>query len=184
VSTAAALYGVAPAREATASAGHDLFAPDVPLVWWYGRLRYADEKAAPVQLRLRERFRRWWYDRLKSPPVGTEGKPVFPDYRGFYATRAEARSHCPVGDPMAFVAGFPFGGEPFGDEVFDIPTFCRPYHDGEQDRRDATRYAKANLRSHICAEVQAENERQRAELEKFWALVPGAARLSRRCDEV
>jgi hypothetical protein len=30
---------------------------------------------------------------------------------------------------MDFVLGFPFGKQPFGDEVFDIPTFCRPRYE-------------------------------------------------------
>jgi hypothetical protein len=168
----------------------DPFGPEVPLVWWYGRLRYSDEPDAPVQLRVREQGRRVWYDRLKSPPEGAlkcpEGaveRKVFSDYRGFYATRAEARSYCEPGDAMAFVVGFPFGQEPFGDEVFDIPTFCRPEEDRRKDERDTARYT-ADLADHICPAMAEKVRSLEKELQHFRDLIPAAVRLSEKCDEV
>lgn len=137
--SATALQLVRPRDEEEAAAGPArLFAPDMPLTWWYGRLRYADERKAPANVRLVERVRRVWYDRLKSPRVSPEDRCVFPDFQGNYGSRAEARGYCR--DRNCFVMAFPHGQPPLGDELFINPTFCRPLLERQKDAEHAAAY--------------------------------------------
>jgi hypothetical protein len=129
----------------------DPFGPSVPLVWWYGRLRYADSPATYRLTRWRERLRRFWYDTWKQPAVSEDVRRMFPDDRAVRGSYAEARSLCRTSN--CYVRALPFGQTPFGDELFDNPTFIRPQIEPARDRQFAATYTKT-LEDFLCPELQ------------------------------
>jgi hypothetical protein len=144
----------------------DPFAPSVPLVWWYGRLRYADSPTTYRLTRWRERLRRFWYDAWKQPAVSEDVRRMFPDDRAVRGSYAEARLLCRT--PYCYARALPFGQTPFGDELFDNPTFIRPEIEPKRDEEFAARYT-STLSDFICSGVTAENRELRAALREMEA---------------
>lgn len=142
--------GLAFARERAVEAV-DPFSPNTPLVWWYGRLRYADAPDSYRLTRWREILRRWWYDHGKQPRVSNDSRPVFPDDRAARGSYAQARSLCRTEN--CYVRALPYGQTPFGDELFDNPTFVRPLLEPRRDAELAASYTKT-LEDFICPGLQ------------------------------
>jgi hypothetical protein len=155
------------AREAAANP----FAPDVPLAWWYARLRYADAEGAPALTRAREEGRRMWHETGGQPHVSPETEDprrIFPDFRGLYGTRAEARQL--ISSPLDCLWAFPYGRMPFGEEIVNNPTFCRPLLNEEQRRKDEdhARLYVAALEDCICPALVAENRELHRQLSEIY----------------
>jgi hypothetical protein len=123
------------------------------MVWHYGRWRLAREAPAPARRldRLIESIRFLWHVRAGQPRLA-EPLKGFPDYKGTYGSRAEARSYCRRGT-LDYVVGFEFNQPPLGDDMARAPTFCIPYHPlfREKDVEDARVYT-AVLEERVCVE--------------------------------
>lgn len=123
------------------------------MVWHYGRWRLAWEAPTPARRLngLIEAARFLWHVRAGQPRIAAPPEG-FPDYRGTYGSRAEARSYCRPGT-LDYVVGFSFGQPPLGDDIARALTFCIPYHPlfREKDAVDSRLYT-TDLAEAICAE--------------------------------
>jgi hypothetical protein len=129
------------------------------LAWVYGRLRYVEEPDVQWPTRWKQAFLRLWHGRLHQPRVSDESRPVLPDFRGSYGSRREAWAYCR--SPMDFIVAIPYGAEPLGDEIGQLPTFCRPLHRDyrRKDAEDSARYT-----ADLCSQLAEEHDGRMREL--------------------
>ena len=119
---------------------------DYPMIWCWGRL--LDLSEMPLLTQIHDGI---LYRLFRQP------RPEYPDFCGFFATRAIARAQCQ--DPQDYIVGFEFGVD-LGKRVAEHKTFCRPAHRdyAEQDARDALIYTD-NLVDRLTEERRERDRR-------------------------